>query len=133
MIANSVVDSLETNQQTPEYSFAIATEENHEVKKLRNSILSVIHTPSSSSSDAQYWATWAQKYKNVDIQTLIESAQNTSKTLLNNDAHMLRILIARKHNVKLSTDLFIEQVKWRAKWQPQKIDHIMIPHALKCR
>lgn len=41
-----------------------------------------------------------------------------------------RILVARKHDLKASTDLFLEQVKFRAKWRPLEITPASIPDAL---
>lgn len=52
------------------------------------------------------------------------------QTLISDDSHLERILVARKHDEILSTDLFLEQVRFRARYRPTEIDPSSIPTAL---
>ena len=50
--------------------------------------------------------------------------------LLQDEAHLERILVARKYDETLSTDLFFEQVRFRARYRPTEIDPKSMPNAL---
>jgi hypothetical protein len=54
------------------------------------------------------------------------------ETLLADKEQLERILIARKYKLDQSTDLFFEQVRFRARWKPQSIRPQDIPNALPC-
>jgi hypothetical protein len=59
-----------------------------------------------------------------------KEAMQVYSTLLNDEGHLQRILVARKHDEVLSTDLFFEQVRFRARYRPTEIDPKTIPTAL---
>lgn len=44
-----------------------------------------------------------------------------------------RILIARNNDIELSTSMFFEQIRWRARWRPNDISLDQIPNALPCK
>jgi len=52
------------------------------------------------------------------------------QALLEDEAHLKRICVARKPDETLSTDLFFEQVRFRARYRPTEIDPKTIPSAL---
>lgn len=51
-------------------------------------------------------------------------------TLESDPAALHRILIARDWDIDLSTELFFEQIIWRARWQPKNISSDQIPNSL---
>ena len=62
-----------------------------------------------------------------------EEAMKVCETLLHDEAHLDRILVARKHDETQSVDLFFEQVKFRAKYRPLDLGPESIPTALPCK
>ena len=94
----------------------------NDIERLRQMIKQEISKP-------DFWNLWGEE--NDD--EFLEEAKRRTKLLMNDDYHLLRILIARKRDIKVSYNLFLEQVKWRAKWQPEKTDPALIPTALKCK
>lgn len=115
IMTNSKLDDKENGDHS------ITLKDKRDFEELRRSIQATLH-------ETDYWNLWEKEH---GYDNLAELAQQTTKELLNDDFHLLRVLIARKYDMKLSTDLFIEQVKWRTKWQPKDIDPSTIPCALK--
>lgn len=62
-----------------------------------------------------------------------QEAMTVCKTLLQDEAHLDRILVARKHDENQSVDLFFEQVKFRAEYRPLDMEPESIPTALPCK
>jgi hypothetical protein len=62
-----------------------------------------------------------------------EEADDVCRALLQDEAHLDRILVARKHDETQSVDLFIEQVCFRAKYRPLEIDPESVSTALPCK
>jgi hypothetical protein len=53
--------------------------------------------------------------------------------MLADEDQLLRILIARQRKIAPSTDLFLEQLRFRLRWRPQDIGPNDIPNALPCK
>lgn len=100
----------------------IAPSDQKDLDSLRTSIQAAI-------DKTDFWTKWQEEH---GPEISLDECKQTLKKLLVDDANMLRILIARKRDIAVSTKLFFEQVKWRAKWQPETIDTGSIPTALKC-
>jgi hypothetical protein len=62
-----------------------------------------------------------------------EEAVGVCEKLLDDEAHLERILVARKHDKTQSVDLFFEQVGFRAKYRPLEIDPESVSTALPCK
>ena len=64
----------------------------------------------------------------------ISEAKRLYEFTLESDHDALRrIQIARNGDIELSTDLFFEQIRWRARWRPNDITLDQIPNALTCK
>ena len=61
------------------------------------------------------------------------SANQLLEKMLNDEAQLDRILIARKYEMDACLSLFFEQFRFRAKWKPQSIQPEDIPNALPCK
>lgn len=59
-----------------------------------------------------------------------QEAVRVCEELYNDDSHLQRILVARKFDETQSTDLFFEQIRFRARYKPTEIDPSSIPNAL---
>jgi hypothetical protein len=53
--------------------------------------------------------------------------------LLGDSDHLMRILVARKRDMEACVKLFLEQVRWRKRWNPTQIHPDSIPTALPCK
>ena len=62
-----------------------------------------------------------------------QEALNVCKVLLQDEAHLERILVARKHDETQCLELFLEQVRFRARYRPLDIDPLSISNALPCK
>lgn len=59
-------------------------------------------------------------------------AKQETKSMMKNTAQLKRILVARKHRQQACVDLFLEQVRFRARWKPMELEPHDIPNALPC-
>jgi hypothetical protein len=60
----------------------------------------------------------------------VTKAKSISDSILKDEKQLERLLIARKYNGDKTLDMFFEQVRFRAKYQPSSIDPTTIPNAL---
>lgn len=75
--------------------------------------ISALKTEIAASSD-EFLSTLPEHF---DKQLVNEQVN----TIISDDQWILRLLVARKYNLKKTVSLFQEQVYWRTKWQPWNI------------
>jgi hypothetical protein len=61
-----------------------------------------------------------------------EECRRISDEMILDRAQLQRICIARKYQLEKATNLFFEQVRFRARWKPKGIQPCDIPNALPC-
>lgn len=62
-----------------------------------------------------------------------EECQRVFDDMILDRAQLHRILVARNYLLEAATDLFFEQVRFRARWKPKEIQPSDIPNALPCK
>lgn len=77
------------------------------------------------------WKKWEDEHSSEN--RVLEDAQKVFEELINDKHHLLRLLIARKHNLDDCYKLFVEQLNFRAKWKPKETTPDDIPHAIKSK
>jgi len=83
--------------------------------------------PSQQEDDKVLRAYWETKLG----MPLVEEAIKVYNSMLHDDDdQLIRILKARNHDIPQTTELFLEQVRFRTKWQPRSISPASIPNAL---
>lgn len=62
-----------------------------------------------------------------------KEAENMCNAMMKDDAQLDRILVARSHDEETSKKLFVDQVRFRARWKPQDLQPSDVPNALPCK
>lgn len=81
----------------------------------------------NGQNEDEYWMECVGE-KNVS-----EAKRLYQLTLESDHDALRRILIARNNDMELSTSMFFEQIRWRARWRPNDISLDQIPNALPCK
>ena len=80
---------------------------------------------------------WLEKPKEAAVVAAQEDNEQNANRLLEkmigDEAQLGRILVARKYEMDASVSLFLEQLRFRAKWKPSSIQPEDIPNALPCK
>jgi len=64
------------------------------------------------------------------VEGKVEESERVYESMVKDKDQLHRILVARNFHIKKSRDLFLEQVRFRARWTPESIDPASIPVAL---
>jgi hypothetical protein len=62
-----------------------------------------------------------------------EECRRNFDEMIVDQAQLQRIFVARKYQLEAASNLFFEQVRFRARWKPKGIQPCDIPNALPCK
>jgi CRAL/TRIO domain len=78
-------------------------------------------------SDDLFWEKWCTSENDPSI---VSASKQLAESFLHDEAHLDRLLVARRYQMQPTVDLFLEQIAFRVKYQPSQICPSSIANAL---